>query len=125
MTSVSLKWDTAKVKDAKLAVELDGKLTSEWKDTFETTVRLLGHGDWGEVKLKKKAVRVSDVTPGSEEKLRHHLEGVVTQANAAVEAQSEAAAAARESDDEDQDGQRGPDAEMTRSFRSFGSSPSD
>ena len=119
MSSVNVNWDTARVKDAKLAVELDGELSSEWKDSFETTIRLLGHGDWGEVKLKKQEIRVSDVAPGSEEKLRHHLEGVVAQANADVEAaQSEA--------DADSDGgepdDKGADADMTRSFRSFGSS---
>jgi hypothetical protein len=66
------------------------------------------------------------VTPGSEEKLRHHLEGVVAQANAAVEAAESDAAADREGGDrDDQDGSQGPDAEMTRSFRSFGSSTSE
>ena len=120
MSSVSLKWETATVKDATLAVELDGKLSSEWKGSFETTIRLLGHGDWGKVQLKKQAVRVSEVTPGSEEKLRHHLEGVVAQANAAVEsAESEAPAGGADGDADVPDGGQGPDAEMTRSFRSF------
>jgi hypothetical protein len=126
MSSVSLKWDTAKVKDAKLAVDLDvdGKLSSEWKASFETTIRLLGHGEWGEVELKKQAVRVSQVTPGSEEKLRHHLESVVAQANADVEA-AEAAADGGGEDGHEAAGAQGPDAEMTRSFRSFGSSTSE
>ncbi|MDQ6606304.1 MAG: hypothetical protein M3Z06_07130, partial [Actinomycetota bacterium] len=115
------KWDTATVKDAALAVELDGELSSEWKDGFAKTIRLLGHGGWGEVQLEEAAVRVSAVTPGSEEKLRHHLEGVVAQANAGVEAAQ--AAAAREAAHE-QGGGQGLDAEMTRSFRSFGSSSS-
>ncbi len=121
MSSVSLNWDTATVKGAKLGVELDAEPSSEWKDSFETTIRLLGHGDWGEVQLKKSEVRVSDVAPGSEETLRHHLEGVVAQANAAVEAAESQAAAARDG----QDGGDGLDAEMTRSFRSFGSSSSE
>jgi hypothetical protein len=123
MASVSLKWDTATVKKAKLAVDLDGKLSPEWKDSFATTIRLLGHGDWGEVQLKKQAVRVSEVTPGSEEKLRHHLEAVVAQANAAVEAAADDGAEGDKPGEQDRD--QGPDAEMTRSFRSFGGSASD
>jgi hypothetical protein len=67
-------------------------------------VRLLGAGDWGDIEVKKGTVRVTGVEPGSEEKLRHHLEAVVAQANAD-----------HVSDDEDE----GPDAEMTRRFRSF------
>ena len=43
---------------------------------------LLGDGDWGEIQLKRDSVRVSDVEPGSEDKLRFHLESVVVQANA-------------------------------------------
>jgi hypothetical protein len=124
MSSVSLKWDTATVKNAKLSVELEGEPSSEWKDSFETTIHLLGQGDWGEVQLKKQAVRVSDVAPGSEDKLRHHLEGVVAQANASIEA-AESQAAGDEDADEDGSAEQGPDAEMTRSFRSFGDASSD
>ncbi len=126
MSSVSLKWDTATVKNAKLSVELEGKPSSEWKDSFETTILLLGQGDWGEVQLKKQAIRVSDVTPGSEDKLRHHLEGVVAQANATIEAaESQASGEDDKGSDEDGSAKEGPDAEMTRSFRSFGEADSD
>ena len=61
---------------------LDGDIPKGWKRSFEATVRLLGGGEWGEIEVKKDTVRVSDVEPGSEEKLRHHLEAVVQQANA-------------------------------------------
>jgi hypothetical protein len=83
MSSVKLAWASAEVDDAKLTVALDGDLPEGWKESFERTVRLLGDGEWGEVQLKKGAVQVSDVTPGTEEKLRHHLEAIVAQANAA------------------------------------------
>ena len=53
-----------------------------WKSTFAQTVRLLGGGSWGEVSLKKDKVKVTDVPEGSEDELRHFLEGVVQQANA-------------------------------------------
>ena len=111
---MNLEWASAEVKDATLTVGLAGDAPKGWKQSFERTVTLLGDGDWGEIQLKKSAVRVSDVTPGSEDKLRHHLEAIVAQANAAVE------------QDDDQDGDRdgtkpkGPDAEMTDRFRAFG-----
>jgi hypothetical protein len=112
MSSVELKWASAEVKDAKLTVELEGDPPKGWKDSFERTVKLLGDGDWGAVALKKGTVQVSDVTPGTEDKLRHHLEGIVAQANAAH--------GERESD-KDGNGEKreGPDAEMTDRFRAF------
>lgn len=115
MSSVELKWTSAEVKDAKLTVELEGDPPKGWKESFERTVKLLGDGDWGEIQLKKGAVQVGDIAPGTEDKLRHHLEGIVAQANAAHEE--------RESDsDGDGDGEKreGPDAEMTDRFRAFG-----
>jgi hypothetical protein len=109
---MNLQWASAEVKDAKLTVELTGEAPRGWKQSFERTVTLLGDGEWGEIQVKKGAVQVSDVTPGSEEKLRHHLEAIVAQANAANE-------------EDEPDGERerdepeGPDAEMTGRFRGF------
>jgi hypothetical protein len=114
MSTVNLDWASAQVEDAKLTVGLEGEAPQGWKESFERTVQLLGDGDWGAIELKKGTVRVSDVTPGSEDKLRHHLEAIVAQANAAQEA--------RESEDdhgEDREPQ-GPNAEMTERFRAFG-----
>jgi hypothetical protein len=113
MASVKLQWANAEVENAVLTVPLDGEHRKVWKRSFETTVRVLGDGDWGEVKLKKGAIRVSDVAPGTEEKLRHHLESIVAQANAA---DSEAEA---KPGDGGGDEPTGPDAEMTGRFRSF------
>jgi hypothetical protein len=118
MSSVRLGWASAEVKDAKLTVALDGELPRGWKQSFETTVKLLGNGEWGQVKITKGAVQVSDVTPGTEDKLRHHLEGIVAQANAAHEARERAARQEEDGGDED-DRASGPDAEMTERFRSF------
>src|SRR5579859_6866336 len=109
MSVVKLEWESAEVKDATLIVALEGELPKGWKESFERTVKLLGDGDWGAVELKKGTVRVSDVPAGSEDKLRHHLEGIVAQANAAHE----------EEDDDDDEEREGPDAEMTDRFRSF------
>jgi hypothetical protein len=121
MSSAKLNWTTATVENSKLEVGLEGDIPSGWKESFETTARLLGRGDWGEVRVKKQTVRVDDVTPGTEEKLRHFLESVIVQANAdhappksESEPESESAGDDGEADDEE-----GPDAEMTHRFRSF------
>jgi hypothetical protein len=106
---MNLEWASAEVSDAKLTVELAGDAPNGWKQSFERTVTLLGDGEWGEIHLKKGKVQVDDVTPGSEDKLRHHLEAIVAQANAAHE----------EDDHQDDDEPEGPDAEMTDRFRAF------
>lgn len=82
MAPVTLDWSTAEVKNSKLTVPLGGHIPKGWRKAFAATVRLLGSGEWGEIQVKRDTVRVSDVEPGSEEKLRHHLEAVVQQANA-------------------------------------------
>ena len=111
MSSVKLEWASAEVEHAKLTVALEGEPPDGWKDSFERTVKLLGDGDWGPVQLKKGTVQVSDVTPGSEEKLRHHLEAIVAQANAAHEEGEDGDGGGAERD--------GTDAEMTGRFREF------
>jgi hypothetical protein len=112
MSSVKLQWAKAEVEDSKLTVALDGELPKGWKQSFERTAALLGDGEWGEIQLKKGTVRVSDVTPGIEDKLRHHLEAIVAQANAAHEEDES-------KEDGDGDEPEGPDAEMTDRFRAF------
>jgi len=123
MPEVSLDWSAAQVENAKLTVPLDGDVPKGWAKSFKATVRLLAGGDWGEIEVKKGAVRVSEVEPGSEEKLRHHLEAVVTQANADVEPdddhEDDAAPDTVQSEPGAGDEDEGPDAEMTRRFRSF------
>jgi hypothetical protein len=106
---MNLEWASAEVKDAKLTVELTGESPKGWKQSFERTVTLLGDGDWGAIELSKGTVKVSGVTPGSEDKLRHHLEAIVAQANAAHEEDSEG----------DDDEREGTDAEMADRFRAF------
>ena len=120
MEIVKLQWASAEVNDAVLTVPLEGDVPKGWKQSFERTVQLLGAGEWGEVSLKKGTVKVSDVAPGAEEKLRHHLESVVTQANAAHEAQEQAETPDDEDPGRGDDEQpSSPDAEMTDQFRSF------
>jgi hypothetical protein len=117
MSEPRLDWNSAKVADSKLSVDVSGELSSEWKQSFQTTAQLLRGGEWGEVVLKKQTVIVQDITPGSEDKLRHHLESIVEQANATgQEEEPSSAEATGDSEPRDSDG---PDAEMTSAFRSF------
>ena len=135
MSEAKLNWSTAKVEDSKLTVEVDGELASGWKESFETVARLLaGSNDWGQVTLKKdKAVCVSDVSGGSEERLRHFLESVVAQANADHAPDESEAEQSDDGDEQDQDDgekrdkardaeardESGSDDEMSERFRSF------
>ena len=50
MDEVTLNWSIADVKDAKLTVPLEGDIPKGWRKSFETTVKLLGSGDWGEIR---------------------------------------------------------------------------
>jgi hypothetical protein len=115
MADVALNWSSAEVKDWKLKVPLEGDIAPGWKRAFEMTDRLLGGGDWGEVRVKKQTVRIHDVTPGSEEKLGHHLKSVVEQANATVR---DTERADEETDEPERD-HDSADARMTESFRAF------
>lgn len=122
MSEVSLNWSSAKVTDGKLTVELAGDRPRGWKKSFEKTVRLLGAGgNWGEVRVKQGQVHLSGLTPGDEEKVRHFLDSVVTQANAAHRpSESDPDAPDLQSPDES-----GSDAEMTKRFRAFAEGDSD
>ena len=120
MTTVKLDWSTAEVEDSDLTVALDGNISKAWKGRFNNTVRLLGHGDWGDVRVRKGNVRVNDVAPGSEEKLRHHLEAIVAQANADEHAKEDDASPPDDDAEAGEQQDRGPDAEMTARFRALG-----
>lgn len=112
MDDVTLDWASAEVDDGRLEVPLRDDAPREWKVTFKRTVALLPGGEWGKVVLKKSRVRVHDVAEGTEDELRHFLEGVVQQANASNEEQANDT---RDGDSEVDD----RDAQMTARFRSF------
>jgi hypothetical protein len=111
MEPVKLSWSDAEVHDGELAVPVEGEMPKGWKQSFARTIALLNSGEWGEVTLKKDRILVADVAPGSEEKLKHHLESVIAQANTTIEEDEEP-----QGEDQDSD----PDAEMTERFRSLG-----
>jgi hypothetical protein len=118
MSEVNVKWSSAEVREAKLAVELDGEVSSEWEQSFKRTIRVLPGGEWGEVTLEKHSINVNEVRPGCEEKLRHYLESAIAQANSTTASEDEEADESEAGDGEQADGQ-GPDAEMTERFRAF------
>jgi hypothetical protein len=118
----TIDWASAEVHDGDVSVELSGKNSKEWRERFDTVLRLLGPsgGGWGEVKLTKGSIRVKSLQPQAEGDLRHFLESLVVQVNAELldephEGNGE--------DDEDSAGSldRGAilDAEMTATLRSF------
>ena len=107
------------MQDGVLTIQVAGDRPKGWKGTFERTVMLLGGGDWGTVSLKGAKVRVTDVTEGSEDELRHFLEAAVQQANAThIEPDEDADDRSDETDDEG-DGDD-VDARITSRFRDFG-----
>jgi hypothetical protein len=127
MSEPKLDWNTAKVRNAKLSVGLQGDPPPGWGKTFEATARLLDRGEWEKVKVKKRGVRVGGVAPGSEDKLRHFLESIVWQANAdhrQAEASAQASTRAGADDDAGAGGREDDsDAQMTERFRRFGNGP--
>jgi hypothetical protein len=116
----SLDWSSAKVREGVLKVDLRGERPKGWSQTFAATATMLGGGgDWDEVELKKDQVRVTGVSPGMEEKLRHFLESVVQQANADHRPEEEDEDEERREDEEEQDSGDDSDSDLTARFRNF------
>jgi hypothetical protein len=120
MSEPRLQWSAAEVRGGRLSVPIEGDVRPGWRDTFAKTIQLLDGGDWDAIKAKKQGVRVHGVTPGSEERLRHLLEGAVQEANA-----SHVPADEQQRDDDETDGddraEDTADVEMTERFRGFAS----
>jgi hypothetical protein len=104
-----IDWQSAEVDGGDLTVAIEGEVSKAWaKRAADVADRIARSPTWGAVKVKREAIEVADVPPGSEDALRHVLEGAVQQANADF--------APREDED---DGPSGEDAEMTAAFRAF------
>lgn len=117
MGEIKLLWSEAQVEQGELKVPLEGEPGDGWRGHFERTVRLLGGGDWGEVRLGDGAVSVGGVAAGEEAKVHHFLQAVAEQA-ASAEAADEGEGS--ETRAEDPERAEGPDREMTERFRAFG-----
>jgi hypothetical protein len=113
---VTIDWGAASVDRGRLTVPLAGTPPAGFKSALAHVIERLSRGGnaWGEIKVSKSKLRVSDVAEGSESDLRHFLEAAVLQANADVRAEDE--------DDEETgsgDERSEPDQAMTDAFRGF------
>lgn len=79
-----IDWDGAEVKNATVVLPLSGAASKAWSERFESVLALLAQGSsrWGQVSVTKRAVKVSELSSGSEDDLRHFLESIVAQVNA-------------------------------------------
>jgi hypothetical protein len=112
-----INWNTAEIVDGALTVELTGDAPKGWGKRFAGVLALLdqGGGGWGEIKLRKSTVKVTEVEEGSEDSLKHLLESVLQQVNTDLDLS--ASEASHEQLEEDQRTQR--DRRMTDAFRGF------
>jgi hypothetical protein len=92
MDEITLDWSTAEVNDGTVTVELSGKPAARWAKHFDRTVQLLHRGNWSEVKLKNKQIRLGVVSAGTEDDVRHFLESLVLEANTTIEPEEQEAA---------------------------------
>ena len=94
------------------------KGNAEWAERVQAVVERLDRpgSAWGATKVTKAKVTVEAVSPGTEQDLRHLLDGAVQQANADF---------APEVQDDAGDGPSEEDSAMTDAFRSFADEPSD
>jgi hypothetical protein len=128
MAEVSLNWAQASVDGGVLTVPLEGEVPDGWAQHFETTVKLLGTRQRGQVALEDQGVQVEGVSPGGEDDVRFYLEGVVEQANSAHRADQEQEEGHKDEDAHDREDEQEPqgeDAEMTERFREFAEEPAD
>lgn len=116
MPSTQFDWSTAEVRNGRLSVSLDGKPPKDWIQGFEAAARLLNHGRFADVRLRRSTVRIDPVVPGEEELARHFLESLAQEANARVEVDEPKS----EPDDEAaQEDSVDEDSAMTERFRAF------
>lgn len=82
-----IEWGSAQMQDGTLTVELTGSGSKAWKVRFENVLALLDtpHSSWGDVRLTKNAIKVTNLQKGGESELHHFLESVLLQANSDTE----------------------------------------
>lgn len=114
VTSTRIDWSSALVCDGVLTVELSPAPDKAWRRQAGVVIdRLAGSGrPWGKVKAKKRKLVAAGVSEGAEDELRHFLESVVLEANAA------APAAEHDAEDDDASGDD-TDGRLTEAFRKY------
>jgi hypothetical protein len=116
---LELNWSSAEVNDGKLTVTFSDKPPKKWRDSFDRTMALLGHGNWKmALNPRKASVEIASVRPGDEERVRRLLEGAVLEANVTLIGEDAVFDDGYASDDRD-DEPESPDSEMTTRFRAF------
>jgi hypothetical protein len=114
MTRVQIDWSSAEVHDSQLGVGLSETPSKQWRQRLEATIPALARTStpWGAVSVKKDRLIVDAVPEGAPDELRHYLESLVQQANAAQA-------------DPDESEPDTPDARLTAAFQAFGSDGDD
>jgi hypothetical protein len=120
--TLKLDWSSAEVSDGKLTVGFSAKPPKKWRDSFDRTMALLGHGNWKTALNSRKAsVEIASVQLGDEERVRRLLEGAVLEANVTLVGED-----ALFNDgyvDDDVETEPSADEEITARFRAFAHSP--
>jgi len=111
MSRVAIDWSTAEVRDGELRVAFEQPATGPQRKRMTALVeRLQRPGEpWGEIAVKRGRLVVSDVGDGAEDDVRHFLESLVLEANAA---EDDGESAQAEQVDE-------RDRRMTEAFQAF------
>ncbi len=112
MGRIAIDWSTARVRGRELTVAFEEATSAAARKHMKALVeRLQRPGEpWKAVAVKKDRLIVSEIADGAEEEVRHFLESVVLEADAAAD--DGAAAAGDEQVDE-------RDRRMTDAFQAF------
>jgi hypothetical protein len=110
-----IDWQGADVKDGTVELPLTGQASDAWSEGFKGVLALLEQrdGGWGQISLTKKAIKVAQLRPGSEDDLRHFLQSIVVQVNTQLAPEPDAQANERD------DPQAARDDQMAEKLRSF------
>jgi len=109
---IAIDWSTAKVRERELNVAFAEPISRPERKRMTALVRRLERpGEpWRTVAVKKSRLVVGEIADGAEDDVRHFLESLLLEANAAT-------------DDKAEDADRAPvderDRRMTDVFRSF------
>jgi hypothetical protein len=117
MGLISVDWRTAAVRERELSVAFEEPISAPERKHVKALVdRLERPGEpWGTITVKKDRLIVSKIAPGAEDDLRHFLESLLLEANAAADEGS--------NDEHEQLDEH--DRRMTDAFRAFAPEPSD
>ena len=116
-----IDWSSAEFRDGTLTVELAGDAAKGWGRDFSGVLALLEQSNraWGEIKLRKSTIQVTDVQEASAQALRHFLESVVLQVNSDLGLEDPVSDGGDGRGASDGDAQRAAERETAATFRGF------